>query len=229
MSVHYAIERFSPRYAFFRSIAETARILDVGCGFGRNAKIIWHYHPLAVVDGVDILPPEFVESAIRYRRCDVLREKLPYPDATFDQVIIAHLVEHLPDMGRVMAEARRVVKPDGTIYVETPSPVALRLPSLPYLAEQGGPTNFFDDRSHVRLVDRRMLAGAAAQAGLTIVRSGRVRNIPKLALDPLILLLGALVRRRALMTNAIWNLTGWSSYFLLRRTENGRPHGGRSE
>ena len=48
---------------------------------------------------------------------------LPYEDQSFDVVMAAHVLEHLPDPQRAVAEMVRVLKPGGTVflYVTRPS------------------------------------------------------------------------------------------------------------
>ena len=45
---------------------------------------------------------------------------IPIADASFDAVIAQAVLEHVADPARVVAEAHRVLKPDGIIYAETP-------------------------------------------------------------------------------------------------------------
>ena len=49
------------------------------------------------------------------RRAELTR--LPYPDAHFDVVMAAHVVEHLADPEAALAEMRRVLKPGGLMVV----------------------------------------------------------------------------------------------------------------
>jgi SAM-dependent methyltransferase len=45
---------------------------------------------------------------------------LPFKDGVFDGVIIQAVLEHVLDPPQVVAEIRRVLKPDGLVYAETP-------------------------------------------------------------------------------------------------------------
>ncbi len=45
---------------------------------------------------------------------------LPFPDASFDRVIAAEVLEHVPDDRRAMAELARVLRPGGTMAVTVP-------------------------------------------------------------------------------------------------------------
>jgi len=46
--------------------------------------------------------------------------QLPLADATVDSVVLQAVLEHVPEPERVIAEATRVLKPGGFIYVEVP-------------------------------------------------------------------------------------------------------------
>jgi SAM-dependent methyltransferase len=48
-------------------------------------------------------------------------QSLPFPDATFDRIIAAEVMEHIPDDEAAAAELARVLKPGGTVAVTVPS------------------------------------------------------------------------------------------------------------
>ena len=48
-------------------------------------------------------------------------EQLPFQDATFDLVVMDQVIEHVNDQKRVIAEAWRVLKPSGAMYVACPN------------------------------------------------------------------------------------------------------------
>jgi SAM-dependent methyltransferase len=43
-----------------------------------------------------------------------------FPDGTFDVINFTHVVEHIPDVGSVFDEARRILKPSGELIVSVP-------------------------------------------------------------------------------------------------------------
>lgn len=48
-------------------------------------------------------------------------EQLPFRDATFDLVVLNQVIEHVNDQKSVLAEALRVVKPTGAVYIACPN------------------------------------------------------------------------------------------------------------
>lgn len=46
--------------------------------------------------------------------------KIPQSDETFDTIICYHILEHITDDQSAMSELYRVLKPNGTIYIQTP-------------------------------------------------------------------------------------------------------------
>ena len=96
------------------------RVLDVGAkrgGLGLRLRDVEYV-------GLD-LSEENVRAAaasgLDVRQADVT-QPLPLADAEFDCVFCLELLEHLPSPLAVLAEIRRVVKPDGRAVVSVPSP-----------------------------------------------------------------------------------------------------------
>ena len=48
-------------------------------------------------------------------------ETLPFPSESFDAVVLTEVIEHVDDPDAVLAEARRVLKPDGRCLVSAPN------------------------------------------------------------------------------------------------------------
>ncbi|MCP4249326.1 MAG: class I SAM-dependent methyltransferase [bacterium] len=99
------------------------RVLEIGCGAGRCIRTIHRHRPDLEAFGCD-LSARSIEAArrygggIAYETADATA--LPYPDRSFDAVVIMDLIEHLPDVDRALAEVHRVCKPGARLHVHVP-------------------------------------------------------------------------------------------------------------
>lgn len=100
------------------------RLLDVGCGAGNTLIRMRAYGWEAV--GVD-----FDEQALASARSNGLSvfngslEDQSFPDASFDVILMEHLIEHVPDVAALLGECRRLLKSDGMIVLMTPNACSL--------------------------------------------------------------------------------------------------------
>lgn len=95
-------------------------VLEIGCGSGQFTSLL-----LPRVDwGVDVNPRE-VELCTRTNRvygrlaCMDARH-LRFADGVFATVFANCVVEHIPDLPRVLAECRRVLRPGGALIATVP-------------------------------------------------------------------------------------------------------------
>ena len=95
-------------------------LLDIGCGRGDMLRA---FDKIGFeVKGTDISPlTEELISPIPFTLCDLIDEKLHYPDNTFDFVFSKSVIEHLKEPEKLLNEAFRVLKPGGKFVVMTPS------------------------------------------------------------------------------------------------------------
>ena len=113
--LHEAIEREIPKDAI--------HILDVGCG---NAWAAQRFCPKGkTVYSFDIAPVNTKAALERYPfdnhfavSGDVYR--LPFQSNTFDAIISAEVIEHVPHLEEYIASLIRVLKPGGTLVLTTP-------------------------------------------------------------------------------------------------------------
>ncbi len=93
------------------------RVLDVGCGKGRFARVFHEQEPEAELWGLDISPEmlAFVPEGIQTRAGSMT--ELPFEDGFFDGAYATESLEHAVEIERAVAEICRVVKPGGHIAV----------------------------------------------------------------------------------------------------------------
>ena len=101
-------------------IPPSPRILDAGCGTGRNLA---EFARLGPAEGVDISPQavEFCQRrGLRGVRLAAL-EELPFEDGRFDLLLATDVIEHLPDEGPALAELRRVAAAGARLVITVPA------------------------------------------------------------------------------------------------------------
>jgi SAM-dependent methyltransferase len=86
-------------------MAASPKILELGCGANKT--------PGAV--GVDRVAGPGVDVV-----CDLSRFPWPFPDNTFDEVRLSHILEHLDEVLRVMEEIHRIARPGAQVLIWTP-------------------------------------------------------------------------------------------------------------
>jgi len=112
-----------------------------------------------------------------------------------------------------MEEVRRLLKPGGRVYFETPHPKTLGLASLTGPAAGTFTMNFYDDPTHVHIVPTGVLAQKARQQGLEVIASGTSRNWLFVAARLFAFLLPSQQKATAHV-----HLIGWSAYLIARRS-----------
>jgi SAM-dependent methyltransferase len=129
-------ERFTPecvreicyehfhRYALAARWCADARTLDAACGEGYGSALL--ARSCASVEGVDISEQAITHARQRYGHLQGVGFQLadcttlPYDDNEFDRVVSFETLEHLAAHDEVLAEFRRVLKPQGCLILSSP-------------------------------------------------------------------------------------------------------------
>jgi ubiquinone/menaquinone biosynthesis C-methylase UbiE len=108
-------------------LPEDAKILELGCGPG----YLWQENISRVPAGWSIdlsdLSPGMLDAAWRnlvitgraFQFKEMDAQSIPFEEETFDAVIANHMLYHVPDRTKALAEIRRVLKPNGYLFATT--------------------------------------------------------------------------------------------------------------
>jgi SAM-dependent methyltransferase len=115
------------RYEFARPLCARRSVLDAGCGVGYGSAYLAETAQRVV--GLDLSEEAIAYARRRYGGPNVefvVGDLLALPQGpdTFDVVCAFETIEHLIDPERFVAEARRVLKPDGILVASTPRAAA---------------------------------------------------------------------------------------------------------
>jgi SAM-dependent methyltransferase len=114
------LTRHHPRVTAARSV------LDVGCGSGEVLAAL--RSPGRRLCGVEMSPEavrSLEERGIEGRSIDLEVDVLPFADGEFEVVICYDVLEHVFAPGRLLAEIRRVLRPDGAALLCVPNTLNL--------------------------------------------------------------------------------------------------------
>jgi|SRR3989344_1593069 len=129
--------------AFAKELPRNARLLDVGCGTGKAIKRIREIRPDIAMVAMDMEDTgAFLPEGVEFHRAMIDDMKGKLLENSFDAVICQHVIEHLLYPTVLMEEAKKVLKPGGKFFLETPNWTRIFIPFHP---------NFFwADYTHVR-------------------------------------------------------------------------------
>ena len=195
---------------FFLSFKKDFKILELGCGIGRNAMFIKKYFNKVEYHGIDILPEEKVDSFINFRNVNLEESELPYEANYFDAIIFTHVLEHLSNPLSLGNEINRILKKGGRIYVEAPNWSSILVPSFGFHREQHNPFNFYDDPTHIKPWTKHGIYEFLSEnCKLKVQKVGIVRNWIRIPLDLFIIIFGFISGNRKRIISSFWNIYGW--------------------
>lgn len=134
------------------------RVLEVGCGSGRNALMMARAGHRVV--GIDLRPERLREVAMRDERVALLQgdgAELPLRNASFEVAILLDILEHADD-GKVLDEMRRCLVPGGALI--------LTVPAMPWLWSHRD-----EAAGHLRRYTRKSLTRVVRDAGLEVAET----------------------------------------------------------
>lgn len=115
-----ALER-SLEGEIYKTLPFVRPILDLGCGEGLFAKIVF----VEKIDtGIDPNPEELKRAAILGAYKELIccwGHSIPRPDQSYATIYSNSVLEHIPDIQPVLKEVYRLLKSGGSFYITVPS------------------------------------------------------------------------------------------------------------
>ncbi len=108
-------------------IAPGSRVLELGCGPG----LLWASNSERIPADWQITLSDFSPGMLQEAQHTLAQiqhpfafqvidaQAIPFENASLDAVIANHMLYHVPDRPKALAEIRRVLKPDGCLYAST--------------------------------------------------------------------------------------------------------------
>jgi len=151
-------------------IQKGSKILDLGCGSGIAGKSFQKFFQAEVI-GVDIkdnriypIPFELIDG-----------KKLPFPEKSFDVVLINYVLHHSGDSILLLKEAKRVAKDKIVIYEDLPEDLLSRI-----ICKIHGISfdKIFKNQNQTSFKFEREWEEAFKKIGLNTIFKKRINNFP---------------------------------------------------
>lgn len=157
--------------------AEGQQVLDLCCGVGRLGNLVSGARQITGVDVADVavdMASERHEKDARFSFQQMDAHRLDFADATFDCVLFVDAIEHVMRAGEVIAEAARVLKPSGRLFVT----VANRDSLHEFMNRKLGFGEFETNYQHIREFTYPEVEAMASEHGFKVVRDGGIFLYP---------------------------------------------------
>ena len=165
--------------------ARTGRLLDVGAGLGYFVRTIGRE------SNWDAYGCEISSGAVRYARevlgvtsitCGKL-EEAGYPPSSFDLITLWDVIEHIPDPDLLLTQIRKLLKPEGGLFIHTPNAPVQLLKARVKKTIKGERTeaHYLEARDHINLYSVTGITRVLERCGFSGVRFQHLSPIQSIA------------------------------------------------
>ena len=205
------------KYRFLNKLFKQGEfvLLDIGAG-NHSASKTKKWFPNCEYHGLDLnknynneendfkLMQSFYELNLEELNLDSV------PNANFDFIMMAHVIEHLKNGDQVLVKLLAKLKPGGYLYVEYPGIRSTRLPRMK------GTLNFFDDDTHVRVYSLTELYNLFLKNNTEIIKGGTRKYIPNILMMPF-KVIHNLIKYVKILPSIFWDFFGFAEFILIKK------------
>ena len=145
------------------------KVLDLGCAYG---LMLQKFPSSFEKFGIDISEHAITEAKKRLPNATLkiaeAENDLPFPDNFFDVVVCNDVIEHLENPRVALENIRKVLKPDGILYLNTPNFNWLRKNIFSYADKK---------EHHISLLAHKTLFDLLTELGFNIINHCTYTNI----------------------------------------------------
>jgi len=205
------------KYRFLNKLFKQGEfvLLDIGAG-NHSASKTKKWFPNCEYHGLDLnknynndendfkLMQSFYELNLEELNLDSV------PNANFDFIMMAHVIEHLKNGDQVLVKLLAKLKPGGYLYVEYPGIRSTRLPRMK------GTLNFFDDDTHLRVYSLTELYNLFLKNNTEIIKGGTRKYIPNILMMPF-KVIHNLIKYGKILPSIFWDFFGFAEFILIKK------------
>lgn len=104
-------------------------VLEIGCGNGYGGYLLNQLEPKSYI-GLDVMEEQIEIARNNYSQFEFIVQDAvdlsQFADASKDVVVVFGVLHHIPEWRKVIDEIRRVLKPNGSLFLEEPRGVDIR-------------------------------------------------------------------------------------------------------
>jgi ubiquinone/menaquinone biosynthesis C-methylase UbiE len=98
----------------------TGRLLDAGGGTGRVSSQLRHLVDEVIISDPSALMLKQAQLKGKLLSAQAHAERLPFPNASFDRVVVVDALHHFVNQREAVGDLLRVLKPGGRLLIEEP-------------------------------------------------------------------------------------------------------------
>lgn len=143
---------------YYKRSQSNCKLLDLGGGTGELARYLPENMIITIADPSNAMLKKGRKKEFRPQVKHVLADgaNLPFEDNSFDCVTISDALHHFDKVDKALAEANRVLKPGGKIYILEFDPRTFFTKTIIFFEKIAGePVNFYQPKELSKMLSKR--------------------------------------------------------------------------